>query len=515
MANEALTDDLFEKTVEKLSDLYIRNRTRYLKLNSFGKYNTEIFTKNTATYKDDSVPLQDFHIRGHLRKRYTIGVFANRRYNITPFICFDVDVNNNEQAKEVVGKIIKTLNNLGIDNEFIYVSWSGNRGYHVEIFFSRPIKNNVAEVLFYIVNYKANLLDIDYGKVEFRPTNTQGVKLPLGVNFKGENALNNFCFFVDYENDFNYIRSKEYVLQIQKISSDYIYDIFAIHYNVYEKYLQSISADDLLSQYSINDVSNSSSLSNIPSINYMAASLDELMELENEGLTQPGTRNNATVGLAILYKCHYGLNSDECIERLIDWMNWQDTRYYKTPINKCVKEIKKVVKCVFNNNYQLSGGRSRVEVSKKEIEEILKVKAKNGKLVLFALLLYSKKFTKNNGNFYMPFSRMERYTGLSKNTCVTHVNKLIDNNFIEAVSRGKYFPDGKSYKANTYKVLIGEEKDDPVICFNLPSNLYFNYHKKIQQAFLECLSTIDEKIIRERLNKKDFSYYKNNKYYII
>ena len=52
--------------------------------------------------------------------------------------------------------------------------------------------------------------------------------------------------------------------------------------------------------------------------------------------------------------------------------------------------------------------------------------------------------------------------------------------------------------ANSYKVLIYKGKDDPVLCFS------FSYidDKKIKKAFLECLSTIDDKVISRYFNKK-------------
>ncbi|MFO7815666.1 MAG: hypothetical protein R6V14_08065 [Halanaerobiales bacterium] len=513
MSNEAFKDDLFDATVAQLSDLYIINRTRYLKLNIYGKYETEIFKKNTDIYNDDSVPLQDFHLKAHLRKKYTIGVFANPRYDITKFICFDVDVENNELAKKVVTKIIKTLNDLGITNEYIYVSWSGNRGYHVEIFFVRWIKNYIAEKLFNIVIYNAGLMDIDYGKVEFLPTSTRGVKLPLGVNFKGENAFHKLCLYVDYENGFNYIKDKEFVLKIIKIDRRLIEYIIDCNNTAYEMYRLTTSLNTILINQSANSNIASPSIANnhIPSIDYMTASVDVLLKLEAEGLKETRSRNNATVGLAKLFKCHYGFDREECIKRLIEWMNWQDKKYYKTPLHECIKEIKGVVACAFNNNYQLSGSVNKIEISKKEIEEILKVKPKSGKLIFFAILLHSKIHYKKNGKFYMSFLQMANYTGLSKNTCITHTNKLVENKFIKAVSRNVYYPDGKWKKANYYKVLIDKEQDDPVLCFSFSSI----DDKRTKKAFLECLSLIDEKVIKRSLNKKDFSYYKNKKYYVL
>ena len=509
----SLDENYLTKLADKLSDLYIINRKRYLKLNSYGKYKTEIFIKNTDTHKDDSVPLQDYHLKGHLRHRYTIGVFANDDYEITKFICFDVDVKNIELAKEVVTKIVKTLNELEIVNEYIYVSWSGNKGYHVEIYISRWIKNYTAEKLFNIVIYKAGLMDIDYGKVEFLPTKSKGLKLPLGINFKGKNALHKLCLYVDYENDFKYIKDHEYVLRIKKISSSTIGSIVDWNNNIYKMYLSTISHKSDLISYSTNSKIASPSIADndIPSIDYRTASIEELLELETEGLKEPHTRNFATVGLAKLYKCHYGFDREESIKRLTEWMEWQNKKYYETPLDECIKEIENVVVCAFKNNYQLSGSVKRIEISKKEIEEILKVKPKSGKLIFFAILLHSKIHYKKNGIFYMSFHCMSKYTGLSKNTCETHLNKLVDNKFVEAVSRNKYFPDGKSKKANYYKVLIDKEKDDPVLCFSLAS---IN-DKKIKKAFLECLSTIDDKVISGYFNKKDLSYYRNKKYYVI
>ena len=84
-------------------------------------------------------------IHNHLRGVYNVAVFCSQKSS--KFICFDVDINDGG----VVRKLIDVLVDLGFDRERIYISISGGKGYHVEIFFDKVVANES------IANYKSEL----------------------------------------------------------------------------------------------------------------------------------------------------------------------------------------------------------------------------------------------------------------------------------------------------------------------------------------------------------------------
>ena len=106
------------------------------------------------------ISLSDIHIKRHLNSYQTIGIFSGSVFS--KFICFDVDVKDKQLAKQTVYILVNSLQELGIDDEYIYISDSGNKGYHVEIFFNQPVRNTLLRQFYLLVmNYsviKKNIL---------------------------------------------------------------------------------------------------------------------------------------------------------------------------------------------------------------------------------------------------------------------------------------------------------------------------------------------------------------------
>jgi len=130
-----------KEIVDKINDLYILGRKKYLVQNKKGQYTTVIHTKGNR-------PLVDSIVEEHLKGKYTIGVFSSY---YSKFICFDVDVKDTEYARWTTYKLINALQDIGISDDYINVSTSGNKGYHVEIFFDKPIQNKILKDFYLLV----------------------------------------------------------------------------------------------------------------------------------------------------------------------------------------------------------------------------------------------------------------------------------------------------------------------------------------------------------------------------
>src|SRR5205085_11636417 len=183
--------ELMEQLVNKFNELFITKRKKYLILKQNGEY-IQINENNSTGFKK----LNDFHIKRHLQGKETLGVFAGE-YN-TQFICFDVDFHDPKLAKWYTYRVIDSLVNVGVPEKYIHTSTSGNKGYHVDVYFNKMITIDVCKAFFDLVINQGQLYS-EHGKVEFRPSN-QGLKLPLGINFKNNNSRTNKCWYVDYNN---------------------------------------------------------------------------------------------------------------------------------------------------------------------------------------------------------------------------------------------------------------------------------------------------------------------------
>ena len=146
-------------------------------------------------------PLTDGVLRSHLEHRYAVAVFAGEFSS--RFLCFDVDDGRKETVRAVTG----ALKEMGFPHGGIYISLSGGKGHHIELFFDRLVRT---EKLRRIYQRVLELTKLTAQQVEFRPTNGNAIKLPLSVHAR----TGNICWFVD-QDTLVPIERYDYLLEIE------------------------------------------------------------------------------------------------------------------------------------------------------------------------------------------------------------------------------------------------------------------------------------------------------------
>ena len=89
--------------------------------------------------------LTDHMLTNHLRHKYAVAIYSGE--SASKFLCFDVD----DGSADTVHTIIDRLVAFGIPQDKIYVSFSGGKGYHVELFFDRLVYTSQLYALYGMV----------------------------------------------------------------------------------------------------------------------------------------------------------------------------------------------------------------------------------------------------------------------------------------------------------------------------------------------------------------------------
>jgi len=301
----------------------------------------------------------------HLNGNISLCVFAGPRN--TSFLSVDVDMKDHE----VVQKVIDAMVGLGIPKDKIYVSDSGGKGYHVDIFFANSIYNWKAKELYDLIIYFGAL---DRRKVEYRPTKTQAIKLPLGVHQKTGNR----CWFVDPDTltpieDFNYIESTEKieVYKIDQIIKEGNYRRYNIMLEEAEK-----SGLDYLGCKARN--------AKIPTSNIM--------------IDIAGTRQRCMVNEALrIYRA--GGDYSDIHRGLEHWLSIQDPSMYKDSWQECMRNIDNIsgwaMRCGRRgqiNNDKTHEFHNNIRVYESDAKHILKAPTKNTRLLVFLITLFCDKY---------------------------------------------------------------------------------------------------------------------------
>lgn len=491
-------DNTLEPLTKQFNKLFITKRSKYLILTKNGEY-----IQANASVTSKFRKLNDYHIKRHLEGKETIGVFSGDF--LTKFICFDVDFHDRDLAKWHTYKVIDTLVEIGIPKQYIHVSTSGNKGYHVEIYFDKLIELEGCKRFFELVIKQGDIVSND-GKVEFRPSQ-QGVKIPLGRNFKNKDAFTNICWYVDTIT-LEPITNYNHILTIEQIDTNILTNIFEsmkdltepVHINKVENGLEiEAEKDNIDLQYKPLEIYN---------INVdPEQTIEAAIKLEDEGLTHKGSRHNKTFFLCRYYY-YLGLTQQEAETRLYEWLLVQDRNTYTTPLEECKKDIERICQYIYDNNIGLVNTDQEIEISYNEMKAILIARNHNDKLIAYSMLMHSKRFSNKNGIFYMTYDQMASSTGFDKSTCFRRVKVLEELGIVEVIERNSNAGTSKSKfkKPNKYKCVILEETIERSTKYS-SDYIKSNPNKELYTNTLICL--FDLKELQNMLPKHQYYEIKN------
>ena len=228
-------EDKIEQYIHIINDYFITIRNKFLHQLHNGRYVT------CPNEKSQKKQLNDYNIRDHLQHKETYGVLVNK---ITKFIVFDIDGTTLTNAGHMKHILINRLVELGFERDYIFTVFSGHKGYHVYLFLEAPYAIDTMNVMQAAIIQKLEdtyKFSESLGRVEIRPTATQGVKLPLGLH----QGTKQICWFCD-END-HIIESYDVLFDLKRVPKAMIDKVFAsIKYNNNHDHCLSKAAKDYL-----------------------------------------------------------------------------------------------------------------------------------------------------------------------------------------------------------------------------------------------------------------------------
>lgn len=414
----------YEKLADRMYELYITKNYPFIIQKPDGNYEWKY---NWGNLKDNKSIL----IR-HLQSKQTVGVFC---YTHTKFIDIDIDFGEDLlQAKWVTYKVINILREYGIPDKYINASFSGKKGYHVLIFFDKVVSYKqieflydlIIEELYYSIDYEAlEVSEIKWNfsldqikeKIELRPKENIGVKLELSIH----QVTKQKCYFCNIY-DLKPIKSIEYLYEINQFPRELLEEVFNKAKEL-RKERENIT-------YFNKEIKQKSRPAKSQSLytdeNFTVEYIENLIE---NGLTMQGTRHNSLMKIARYYY-HLGCDKEENEKLLIKWMSKQNKKYYNSTEIEYLKDIKKIVKFVYEKGRGVTGQVRDISINKDEMMEILKHKEKSKKLLFYALIIHAKRYAIKNGEFYMTYQQIIESIKISDKTITKYLNELETDNEI-------------------------------------------------------------------------------------
>lgn len=443
---------LINDSVAQMENLYVVYTDRYLEQNKKA-YLTHKARKNN--HGKVIIPsLNSELIKEHLQRKKTYGVLLDSKTGLTKFMTFDVDIANNlSEALIVTRDLYKLLTNYyGLNKKDVHISFSGSKGYHVDLFF-----NEVVDYKSLLPFYEEVLQVLNETKqrIEFRPSGA-GVKLPLSINQK----TGNYCYFVDPDTFRPVEDSIKYLLSIEQMD----YQDFK------EFILNDIESD--IPDFTLELEEGKEFIELAAHLNLEGKSLDEinqeLTEVLQEGrLIFPDSRHRISWLLPTFFNTQ-GYEEEEAARQTLSVIvNTYDN--YKGFIDKSktreyvIAEVRRLTALVYKEGYTINNQRKEIEVSKAEVKQMLEVKKLHLKRLLFSLLVQSKRHARQDGSFYMAYSVMERMGNTDNRTrALRYIQELEQAGLVEIVSQAVIDKERTRaeatvrYKPNEYRVTLKE-----------------------------------------------------------
>ena len=477
------------KLVDSFNKLYITYRQKFILQQSDGSYHTV------------KRPLNDYWLHEHIEHNQTVGIFCG---SITKFICFDIDTG--AQAEKDMNYMYDVLiNHFDVSSEYINVSISGGKGYHIDVCFNKPLELHLAK-LFYenVLKYTG----YDTRQIELRPLITHGIKLPLAKHRKA----NRVCWYIDPLTKEKY--GLNHILNIKQLDTE-----------------QFIKAQQLQEQYEIEQelpVDEMTEAQREKSVSIVLAGVKkDVFELENllnkdlpdilgnRSLKYPNTRDKYTVLLAIYLK-DLGHTIDDSVEIINDVM-LNTKANYKGFIQSSTRHIKreteKIVKHTHKKNYTIHQIQRDVWLYDDEIKDILSVKGIHLQRLYVSMLIHAKRYRTVSEPFYMAYSTMSNMGNDNNGSRLkSYISQLSDR--IEVVESNKMDIERsrregcKINKTNVYRIKksFNQNSDQKVLI--KADVISVDIQDVIVQAYKNNIISFKE--LKSNLSRRQFDKFKQS-----
>lgn len=451
MRRRALSTDTqqqrFYEIVNRFEDLYIMNRDRYIIAQDGRMYMPKDGGKHSGNKK-----LTNKDVILHLTHHFAIGVYCPTIGS--KFLCFDVDLPD----PSIVFKIISSLEEYGIPRDKVYVSSSGGKGYHVEIFFTDIVYGNMLRDLYDWVVAKEGL---DPKKVEFRPTDKQAIKLPLSVHHK----TGKVCWYADTtQPSLPLIEDMGYVMKIERIDRDEFEKMC-----IEKKKEEGAGVKDVLKEEKEEEEKGEEKAqANLP-----VCSSAMMM-------TGPGMRHSMMLQIARTLRAK-NVPQEEIAAQLLSWAKWQNPAYITDTWQVVEEDAASLASWVWSDKYTVPVLKE-VFLTKEDLARIFSVPraAKAQRRILLLIALFTKKY----GKMKMSSARIGEYAGVTNIAVTSALNALVDAGLVAKKPGKKVRTESGDFKSvsNTYIYVQPprEEEDGGKIRvawdFSSPPEMFNDYY---------------------------------------
>ena len=308
----------------------------------------------------------------------------------------------------------------------IYVSFSGRKGYHIEVFFDRVVDGSK------LFNLYSNVIkngELDPDKVEFRPTPNMAIKLPLSIH----GSTGNVCWFVDRDT-LDPILDEAYILSIQQVCVEDVVHALSLPESEIERKKRCTAQRKRIDA-------------------------TEKSEDADNGitLTEQGKRHNTMRRIAVYHRTN-GYSREDTQTILEKWYAKQPQELIHSSPEEVQQDIASILDWAYSDRFIVPGNEKKgaAFVSESQLMIALNQSSRSARRITFLLLMRAR-MNENR----ISADDIGKTTGISSKTVYEVLHRLVSDGIIK-MEKGRrlQLPD-RSFAAQSNKYTVPHKEKRP------------------------------------------------------
>ncbi|NCB40431.1 MAG: hypothetical protein EOM80_16850 [Erysipelotrichia bacterium] len=399
------------KVLKFLNARYITLRCKFVEYSHGNAYT--VYKQNRGR------SLCDSDIIEHFKGSKCIGVHFPK--NISNLIGFDID----SLDIELVKRLYDALFRYGVAQNNMLVSFSGGKGYHIDVFLNRMVEKTAVRDF-----YAALLKEIDATpqQVDLYGANGKGYKIPLGFHYK----TGAFCYLCD-ENGSQIPDNQivSFLQEIEPLDPKVLADAVDIHFADIDDAAVIVGGEELISDINMLDTYGSTN----------AGAIERMQNLLKDGVHEKGNRHFIVTHVAAYLKDEKKM----CLGDAIDFITgWVKTTWGGDALSdrEFPRDIEKMCRYAYRVDFKFHVRAKPIHISAPDIREIFSIETGNRlqnealRRLYYCFLVHSRAYGDAVGVFYMSYSQIAAMGGTKDSgLLVRQINRLVELSKVNIVSR--------------------------------------------------------------------------------
>lgn len=399
------------KVLKFFNERYVTLRCKFVEYSHGNAYT--VYKQNRGR------SLCDSDIIEHFKGSKCIGVHFPK--NISNIIGLDIDSHD----ITLLNRVYNALFQYGVAQNNMLVSFSGGKGYHLDIFLDRMVEKSAIRDFYAVLLQE---IDATPQQVDLYGASGKGYKLPLGFHYQ----TGAFCYLCD-ENGGQVPDNQivSFLQSIEPLDPQVLADAVDVHFaDIYDAAV-IIGGEELVNDINMLETYNSTN----------AGAIERMQNLLKDGVHERGNRHFIVTLVAAYLKDVKKLCLGDSISFITGWVQatWGGDALSD---REFPRDIEKMCRYAYRSDFKFYVRAKPIHISAPDVREVFSIDTGNRlqnealRRLYYCFLVHSRAYSDADGVFFMSYAQIMSMGGTKDSAVLSRqISKLVELNKLTIVSR--------------------------------------------------------------------------------